>query len=373
VLRDAEAAGYHWDAETQALLDGPRAQGNPLAELEARAELLGKQRNEQRGELSALDSARGTARPERASSGRKRSLSRLQIAALDEIGPWLSDPTTTEQLGHALGGAVLENRMEVWGGLTIGGQGWAARLIERLGRMIEALKRVPSAAVSPAEPFLPSERFARIARAVAAHQAVRDRSAVIQQALNGKLGPCSNAINELVAVFTPARWAYPDIAIELGSDGDRSTVQLSSHGAEIGQRLNAAELTAISIALLLLLGVGLDAPLRTLVFDDPLQSMDELTVTAVARGVFRVMRLMPEPWQLLLFLHGEDDVERFRRELGCSVYELEWLSPSPSGARHEPIDANARKSLSDQDVMGSGHALQPLQRLLRARGVSKSA
>jgi len=75
------------------------------------------------------------------------------------------------------------------------------------------------------------------------------------------------------------------------------------------------------------------------VLDDPLQNMDELTVTTIARGLARILRLWKRhidqdssPWRIVLLLHGEDDVERIRGEVPCDVHLLPWLSPSATAA-----------------------------------------
>ena len=96
-------------------------------------------------------------------------------------------------------------------------------------------------------------------------------------------------------------------------------------------RLNTAELNLIVLALYLLCGPTIDNPLGTLIFDDPLQNMDELTSATVARGVAKVATLLPEGWRLILMFHGEEDLETFRREVPASVYYLPWLGPTSAG------------------------------------------
>jgi hypothetical protein len=59
----------------------------------------------------------------------------------------------------------------------------------------------------------------------------------------------------------------------------------------------------------------IENPLGILLFVDPLQNMDELTVTTVARGLAKVVRVFPPGWQLVFLLHGEDDPERFRHKI----------------------------------------------------------
>jgi hypothetical protein len=71
----------------------------------------------------------------------------------------------------------------------------------------------------------------------------------------------------------------------------------------------------------------MENPLSTIILDDPLQNMDELTAATVARGVAKIAALLPERWQLMMMFHGEEDVETFRREVRGSVYSLPWLGP----------------------------------------------
>jgi hypothetical protein len=98
-------------------------------------------------------------------------------------------------------------------------------------------------------------------------------------------------------------------------------------------RLNTAELNTFALTLFLLCARRIDNPLRSIVLDDPLQNMDELTVTTVARGLARLMRVWQKldgngpVWRLVILLHSEEDVESFRAEAQCATYLLPWLSP----------------------------------------------
>ncbi len=79
-------------------------------------------------------------------------------------------------------------------------------------------------------------------------------------------------------------------------------------------------------------GPTIDNPLGTLLLDDPLQNMDELTSATVARGLSKIAALLPEGWQLMMMLHSEEDLETFRREVPGSVYYLPWLGPIVSAS-----------------------------------------
>ena len=167
----------------------------------------------------------------------------------------------------------------------------------------------------------------------------------------------ASAVNELLALLTPARWAYSDVDIEsdLRTETTEFGFKAGNHAA--AQILNTAELNALAMAMFLVCAPRMATPLNVLLLDDPLQNMDELTVTAVARGLERLMRLWaitelpPEHGaadihgaqsqrklkaplsnlRLVILLHGEENAERFRRETACCIYTLPWLRPAGAG------------------------------------------
>jgi hypothetical protein len=157
-------------------------------------------------------------------------------------------------------------------------------------------------------------------------------------------GELTLALNELMSMFTPARWAYDDVGVSADFQGDAPNVSFKTRSQEISHILNTAELNILAMSLFFLCAPNTPNPLNLLIMDDPLQNMDELTVTTVARGIDRLLRL----WQtesfeeasnensasvplsdieLLLLLHGEDDTDRFRTETSCDSYSLPWLLP----------------------------------------------
>ncbi len=91
--------------------------------------------------------------------------------------------------------------------------------------------------------------------------------------------------------------------------------------------------------------------------------MDELTVTTIARGLGRLLRLWAESeppdsgWRLLLLLHGEDDVDRIRTEVPCAAYFLPWLSPG-SGVQ-KPLKIEPRRSLLKRELQTLSDVLSP--------------
>ena len=101
--------------------------------------------------------------------------------------------------------------------------------------------------------------------------------------------------------------------------------------------------------------------------DDPLQNMDELTSTALARGLAKVIRLWADVGrteEVLLLFHGEGDLERFGVELPSARYRLPWLTPSPSSPT--PI-------IDARDNVGDVLKVQSIQHLIASRAKRKAA
>jgi hypothetical protein len=168
-----------------------------------------------------------------------------------------------------------------------------------------------------------------------------DRTAVNELVkLLGNDGPFSRAINELMALMTPARWAYEDLITHADLEHATQQIDLKVDGISADLRFNTAELNTLALSFFLLCAKGVEAnPFRSLVLDDPLQNMDEFTVTTVARGLGKLLAVWAEQdgsdaarWQVLLFLHAEEDIERMRNEIPCAVYYLPWLSPEPGAS-----------------------------------------
>jgi len=94
-------------------------------------------------------------------------------------------------------------------------------------------------------------------------------------------------------------------------------------------------MNSLLLALFLLRGPGrADNPFQLLILDDPLQNMDELTVSAVSRGLRGLLRLWKQQntlkdWRLLVLLHSEEDFRRLFREIPSFGYGLRWKSKAP--------------------------------------------
>lgn len=168
-----------------------------------------------------------------------------------------------------------------------------------------------------------------------------------------------DALNELMAVFTPARWAYEDVQLRY-EEGDAPRLQFETGSAGATQRsradlrLNTAQLNAFVLALFLLCAPRVSNPLGLLVLDDPLQNMDELTVTTLARGLAKLLRVLPRRWTLMMLFHGEGDLARFHDEVECGVYLLPWLSPTQRGSAIEIAcrPQTSRLGLQMQSLLG---------------------
>lgn len=261
--------------------------------------------------------------------------SRAQKERLDVAGEWLlrsaSGANPQLPLGQAIEQALRADSSVQAGDIAIGTSEWARPLLDRLARLEEAGRALRELGRPGGGGNFQALKEARSSYVDLRAAGGRVGQSFLRQ-LQGEPGaPGSSlveALNELIAVFTPARWAYEDINLSYreGIAGDEEL------GFQIGDRvqaalsLNTAQLNLFTVALFLLCAVRADNPLGLMVLDDPLQNMDELTVTTLARGLAKVSRMWGERWQLLLFFHGQEDRERFRREVPLAAYQLPWLS-----------------------------------------------
>ncbi|MFT5322692.1 MAG: energy-coupling factor transporter ATP-binding protein EcfA2 [Planctomycetaceae bacterium] len=238
----------------------------------------------------------------------------------------------------------------------------------------ELLQRLDARETSFVEMADALERLKNAAEACAAVD-----TEVIRKLENSLSGPLAKALNEFVALLTPARWAYRDVVPETGFG--RKTNQLDwvvsndataqstddSNKAEGGTPmwllLNTAELNTFVMSLFLLCGPKLDNPLRLLILDDPFQNMDELTVTTVARGIGRLQRLWShlggglEFWNLLILVHGEGTMNRIREEVSCSASYLPWLQPKELDGRTTTDSGKVRDGSADHSDIETEESL----------------
>jgi AAA domain len=285
------------------------------------------------------------------------TLSTSEIDYLNLTCAWFGRQEATPPaglFGDMVQEAVTENKSTVFGSITIGGREWTRRPIEFLEPLVAALDELlafepmpgPSApsdgASAASEPAIYRSPLVRLHAYQAALDAARQvtsaanqvEAALLKRVAEQKL---NEALDEVITLFTPARWAYEGLLLAAAlRDGkvemDLTTSRTKSR-AEL--RFNTAELNLMVLALYFLCGPTIANPLGTIVFDDPLQNMDELTAATVARGVAKIAALLPEGWQLILMFHGEEDLATFCREVRGAVYRLPWLgptaAPSPDG------------------------------------------
>lgn len=230
------------------------------------------------------------------------------------------------------------------------GLGWIDKSISTLHAEQGALEQILETEHVGSLP----DGFERLAELRAAAQKIDDTDATTEQTLVDMLTKKENegghllaALNEVKAMLTPAPWAYrplyADVRLKQEQrfdlvEDDPANGQDTTPPVPITQRLNTAELNILALSFFLICARRVDNPLRLIVLDDPLQNMDEMTVTTVARAIGRLVRLWdvvdPPPvpgepandrWRILLLLHGQDDVERIRTELPCIFHQLPWL------------------------------------------------
>lgn len=326
----AAARAAHWEpaGEVAGLVEGLGAgpDAATVAALEAEANAL----------LGRLSSA---AEAKEAESGgdaavAERILGRPEaVAALDATGRILEPgrPETEPALGQCLAEAVATDRPVEFGRVGVGRGSWAAdlgRLVDAVLLAVESLTGEVSGGVSWPESVEPltanEEAKQRLAEQDRAEARLNDSFlSVIESEL-------SDAVNELMALCAPARWAYEDLRIEPASDDLRAVGLAAAGDDRMDLRLNTAELNSFALALFLLGAYRLDNALRVVILDDPLQNMDELTVGTMARALARFVRLPPwadEGWRVLLLLHSDESTEHFRSEVSCGYVRLPWLRP----------------------------------------------
>lgn len=286
-----------------------------------------------------------------------------EIAALDETGEWL------EIAGFHLGGlgdrirtALKENRPVTLGAESIGTPGWADNFlaaVERCSAALSALRQVDTKWLGGRRRHdLLVKALAARAKLAALEKEAQNRLAAQLQKGSSEKPLLGKALTELTYLITPARWAYDMLNLELRKEGGVDVLAMTGDDEKISSasRLNAAELYSVAIAMFLLCARRPDNPLKLLVLDDPFQNMDELTVSTVARGIGRLVRLWQKDdgWRLLILLHRESDVRRFVREAPCIIHRLPWLSPDP---KNDALPVVREKSLSGDEMLNPGEVM----------------
>lgn len=274
-----------------------------------------------------------------------------QVQTLNAIGLWLysTDVFRAEgPFGDAVARVIGSGQVGAYGTLPIGGDKWADLAIQQVDAALNACKTVQGGQDPPRWP-LPGE-CPDYDGAANAQRALLEAAKKVSTQFVDKLRPQPGhsgeydgsliaAINEMMALFTPARWAYSDIRLpSTVQDGKVGVnIELGEHERPVRAELhlNTAELNLFTVALFLLCATRIHKPLNALLMDDPLQNMDELTATALARGLAKLIRLwarMGRREEVLLLFHGSGDLERFGAEVPAAKYQLPWLTPSASSS-----------------------------------------
>jgi hypothetical protein len=381
----ADLAEKHWQI-SKTLSEAARASGKECLELwdgglfsqteQALSSTLGgleqlrRQSAEERDKLhlQAVEFSTSSA-TDAARSGQQPHITDRQIRALNLAGETLTAPTpqsgTPEpagQLGVTVDQAFAQNKPLSFGGVVIGSTGWTEQLTTKLEGVAKALAtmvnegdQIETRSQNTASYIGPLQRKDTLQAALTASKAVKEAAKKTQAAfLNKTRNESFNAaLNELMALFTPARWAYDDVEVKQKSVGGKENLELGISGATDSQAdllLNTAELNVFTVALYLLAATRVANPLGMLLFDDPLQNMDELTVTTLARGLAKVLHVFPAEWQLAFLFHGEGDLERFRQEVPAAVYLLPWLAPAATSEDTLTISGERLKSTFESEL-----------------------
>jgi energy-coupling factor transporter ATP-binding protein EcfA2 len=279
----------------------------------------------------------------------RRWLSPREVEALNQVGSYLPSAGCSD-LGIRFNRALARDHEETFTDMVIGRKGGLDQAIREVAELIGACERLQvSAAGRPGE----IDILARTTSLVQAARQLIVRSKKLTESFFQRLATDKQeraellaAFNELLALMTPARWAYRDIEItpDLAS-GDPALGLTTAGGARADLLFNTAELNAFAMVLFLLLAPRLPNALRLLILDDPLQNMDELTVVTLSRAIAKLRPpVYPGGWQILALFHGERNVEVIRDETPCVVYQLPWLqsamgpktleAPTPVGDTH---------------------------------------
>ncbi len=332
----ADAATLGWERTSEELALLPAA---PVADLpdrlRARSASLTTDLNEARGRLDAWLRQPSAALPNGSSvtSGTSpepvRSwLLETEKAALNHAATWIEAVNPiSEPLGDCVARALDQDTAVTFGKSTLGVPHGLDLAIAGILALLSALDKATLPGLGQASNTL-TELRKLSGRAVLLQKETKIMSENLFNQLVENTGEehlLVNAFNELLALFTPARWNYQDLRLK-ASTGDQTSLTLETEdNGPADLLLNTAELNAWTLTMFLLLAWRLPNPMRILVLDDPLQNMDELSVVTLARGLARLMPIFPKGWLILGFFHGEQNVEMISRENDCHLYQLLWL------------------------------------------------
>jgi hypothetical protein len=381
-LRAAREAGWQpGDANGAAMISALSVVEPNVGDLERHESQGAEEVNELQEKLASF---RPAPSPVAFTGGQVRSVTVPQVEALNAVSHWLFTADALQSfgpLGDKLNRVInAGDNALTYATVVIGGDRWAEPILTDLEAMISACNALETGTVPEWPGKAPFQEFdngatAQKAQHAAAAQLTTEFISKLRadDAAAGEFnGSLIAAVNELMALFTPARWGYADVQLppKLGEGKLGVRFEIEEHEdparkspvrAEL--HFNTAELNLFTVALFFLCAFRVSKPLGLMVCDDPLQNMDELTSTAVARGLAKLMRLWADLGrheELLLLFHSSSDLERFSAELPAATYRLPWLSPSRT-ATEEPI------KVEGTTVSGAARAVQSIKEMLQAR------
>lgn len=238
--------------------------------------------------------------------------------------------------------------------IIVGKSGWTKDLENRRKQLLYDL-----GSISPARLGRPRKKLAdrleplrELLRFHEAHEEAEKEMADFFLQLIGR-NTLMHALNEVMALCMPSRFAYRDLVAEYDEEKDRFRLLTNDEKGkqdeiEAALHFNTAELNLLSLALFLLCAPSRrDNPIRTIVLDDPFQNMDEMTVCTLARGLRRILRLWAdhptlEKWRILILLHSETDAARLEQEIACASYRLPWLASMEERVEFDPIEDESK-------------------------------
>lgn len=360
-------------ARTREALDELSAEPLETIAPRASAEELGRERDRLRQERDGLRQrlaslpSEGGAGP---ASGESRRVPMTEVEPLlTAVSRGALAPVLDANQADALRDLLDNRRAERLGSLQVGSDRWTEPLLNLLEQRRRLLELRPRTLLQP-DPETTATRATRASRAakvraealcqlIAASlkHALADQDSAarfVRQIESGELGA---PLDELVALLTPARWAYDPIQTKLDLSGrTEATVEqleFRTYDLDAAAILNTAELNTLALAIYLLCAPRVDNPYRVIFLDDPLQNMDELTVASVARGFARLMRQWSgvdslRDWDVVLLLHSETDTEQVLLEAPAAHYRIPWLAPRkaslPRAEDRRPIEAEPRSA-----------------------------
>lgn len=286
----------------------------------------------------------------------RSSLDDYEVEALDELGRTIisdSESADLKPLGQFLRNLIADDKPGTYGPIPFGTKADFSEVFNRISEFRSRFNELTFFASPPS--WLGSDP--RIEEARKRAKALLDLSKSAEALLVRRIGQSGvkYALNEMLALFTPARWAYRRLDFkeeekETGPGWKLMIQEPDGTELEAFHRLNTGELNLLALVLFLLFTRRVDNPLRLLVLDDPLQNLDELTVTAVACGLQKLVfkfNSEVEDWRFLILLHSEADLNRISSLIPGTVYLLPWLSPAEREGE-DPLEIKLDQKRSNQ-------------------------